>query len=58
VVEVVAGTSLRAMSERPAQLREAYQSLGRGDLDPWMRLLDPKVVWRATDLPDIPDTPT
>ena len=46
------------MSERSAQLREAYQSLGGGDLDPWMRLLDPRVVWRAIDEPDLPDTPT
>jgi ketosteroid isomerase-like protein len=46
------------MSGRPAQLREAYEALGRGDLDPWMRLLDPKVVWRAVDVPDVPDTPT
>ena len=46
------------MSERPARVREAYQSLGRGDVDPWMRLLDPRVVWRATDHPDVPDTPT
>jgi ketosteroid isomerase-like protein len=46
------------MSEHPAQLREAYQALGRGDLDPWMRLLDPRVVWRAVDQPDVPDTPT
>ena len=43
------------MSERSAQLREAYQSLGGGDLDPWMRLLDPRVVWRAIDQPDLPD---
>jgi hypothetical protein len=46
------------MSERPAQLSEAYQALGRGDLDPWMSLLDPRVVWRAADHPDVPDTPT
>jgi hypothetical protein len=46
------------MSKRPALLREAYQALGRGDLDPWMRLLDPGVVWRATDRPDVPETPT
>jgi ketosteroid isomerase-like protein len=46
------------MGERPAQLREAYDALGRGDLDPWTRLLDPRVVWRAADRPDIPDTPT
>jgi hypothetical protein len=47
-----------AMSDRPAQLRGAYQALGRGDLDPWIRLLDPRVVWRATEEPDVPDTPT
>ena len=46
-----------AMSQRPAQLREAYDALGYGDLDPWIRLLDPKVVWRATDRPDLPETP-
>jgi ketosteroid isomerase-like protein len=54
---VITGYYAVAMSERPAQLREAYHALGRGDLDPWMRLLDPKVVWRATDQPDVPDTP-
>jgi ketosteroid isomerase-like protein len=47
-----------AMSERADRLREAYQALGRGDLDPWMKLLDPRVVWRAVDLPEVPDTPT
>jgi hypothetical protein len=47
-----------AMSERPGRLREAYDALGRGDLDPWIRLLDPKVVWRAVAWPDVPDTPT
>ena len=47
-----------AVSERPGRLREAYDALGRGDLDPWMRLLDPKVVWRAVNLPEVPDTPT
>jgi hypothetical protein len=46
------------MSEHAAQLREAYQALERGDLDPWIRMLDPRVVWRAVDLPDVPDTPT
>jgi ketosteroid isomerase-like protein len=46
------------MSERTARLREAYHALDRGDLDPWMRLLDPRVVWRAADRPDVPDTPT
>jgi ketosteroid isomerase-like protein len=46
------------MSERPARLREAYQALGRGDLDTWSRLLDPAVVWRAIDRPDVPETPT
>jgi ketosteroid isomerase-like protein len=46
------------MSERPARLRQAYDALGRGDLDPWRRLLDPGVVWRAADRPDVPETPT
>jgi hypothetical protein len=46
------------MSGRSAQLREAYHALGCGDLDPWMRLLDPGVIWRATDRPDVPETPT
>jgi hypothetical protein len=46
------------MSERPAQLREAYHALGCGDLGPWIRLLDPRVIWRATDRPDVPETPT
>jgi hypothetical protein len=46
------------MSEQAEQLREAYHALGRGDLEPWMRLLDPRVVWRAVDQPDVPDTPT
>jgi hypothetical protein len=46
------------MSERPPQLREAYRALGHGDLDPWIRLLDPGVVWCATDRPDVPETPT
>ena len=47
-----------AVSERPERLREAYQALGRGDLDLWNRLLDPRVVWRASDRPDVPETPT
>lgn len=51
-------TILSGMSERPARLREAYHALGRGDLDPWGRLLDPRVVWRAVDHPDVPETPT
>jgi ketosteroid isomerase-like protein len=46
------------MSERPAKLHDAYQALGRGDLEAWMRLLDPRVVWRASDQPGVPDTPT
>jgi hypothetical protein len=46
------------MSDRPAQLRDAYQALGRGDLDPWVTLLDPRVVWRASDQAGVPDTPT
>jgi hypothetical protein len=51
-------TILSGMSERPARLREAYHALGRGDLDPWIRLLDPRVVWHAVDCPDVPETPT
>jgi len=46
------------MTERTARLGEAYEALGRGDLDPWTRLLDPRVVWRAADRPDLPETPT
>lgn len=46
------------MTGRPERLREAYQALARGDLSPWMRLLDPGVVWRAVDVPEVPDTPT
>jgi hypothetical protein len=46
------------MSDRPARLREAYHALGRGDLGPWTRLLDPGVLWRAADRPDLPETPT
>jgi ketosteroid isomerase-like protein len=46
------------VSDRPARLGEAYHALGRGDLDPWNRLLDPRVVWRAADRPDVPETPT
>ena len=51
------GCKVHGMSQRPAQLREAYDALGYGDLDPWIRLLDPRVVWRATDRPDVPETP-
>lgn len=54
----VARDYCRDMSDRPARLRAAYQGLGRGDLDPWMTLLDPRVVWRAVDQPDVPETPT
>ncbi|MCU4182735.1 hypothetical protein K6U06_00040 [Acidiferrimicrobium sp. IK] len=46
------------MSGRSERLSEAYEALGRGDLSPWVRLLDPRVVWRAIDLPEVPDTPT
>ncbi len=46
------------MTERPARLREAYDALWRGDLAPWNSLLDPRVVWRAADRPDDPETPT
>ncbi len=35
------------MTERQELLREAYDALGRGELAPWMRLLDPGVVWRG-----------
>jgi ketosteroid isomerase-like protein len=46
------------MNERLAQLRDAYDALGYGDLDAWNRLLDPRVVWRAADRVDVPETPT
>jgi hypothetical protein len=46
------------MTERPERLRQAYDALGRGDLDPWNRLLDPRVIWRAADTSEGPETPT
>lgn len=57
VEPVTLGARVSDMTERPERLREAYAALGRGDLDPWNRLLDPRVVWRAADQPDLPETP-
>ena len=51
-------TRVAGMSGRSERLREAYAALGRGDLGPWTRLLDPGVVWRAAERPDLPETPT
>ena len=51
-------TRVRGMTERPERLRQAYDALGRGDLDPWNRLLDPRVIWRAADTSEGWETPT
>ena len=41
------------MSERQALIQQAYDALGRGELGPFMALLDPKVVWRALEEGDV-----
>ena len=39
-------------------IREAYEALGRGELAPWIGLLDPTVVWRAAEQADVDEAPT
>jgi len=39
-------------------IRKAYEALGRGELAPWIDLLDPRVVWRAVDQDDVEEAPT
>jgi len=39
-------------------IRDAYDALGRGELAPWIELLDPAVVWRAVDRAEGDDAPT
>jgi hypothetical protein len=39
-------------------IRDAYEDLGHGELGPWMLLLDPRVIWRAVDEPDVAEAPT
>ncbi len=53
VLATVAG-----VSDRPQLIGVAYEALGRGDLRPWRRVLDDRVVWRAVDVPEEPETPT
>ena len=45
-------------ARRHAMIRDAYHALGRGELAPWMGLLDRAVVWRAVDEADVEQTPT
>jgi hypothetical protein len=47
--------NLSGVSQRAALLRDAYDALGRGELGPWMGLLDPAVIWRAVDRPEEAD---
>ena len=39
-------------------IRDAYDALGRGELAPWVALLDRAAVWRAVDEPEVQQTPT
>jgi hypothetical protein len=39
-------------------IRDAYDALGRGELAPWIDLLDPAVVWRAVDHAEVGEAPT
>jgi hypothetical protein len=46
------------LSRRHELIQTAYEALGRGELAPWMDLLDRAVVWRAVDQPDVGPAPT
>jgi ketosteroid isomerase-like protein len=39
-------------------IRDAYAALGRGDLAPWMGLLDRAAVWRAVDEAAVEQAPS
>jgi hypothetical protein len=39
-------------------IRDAYDALGRGELAPWIGLLDRAVVWRAVDRDEVEEAPT
>ena len=46
------------MSRRHELIRDAYDALGRGELAPWVALLDRGVVWRGVAQPDDGEVPT
>ncbi len=46
------------MTRRHTKIQAAYEALGRGELAPWMDLLDRAVVWRAVDEDDVEEAPT
>jgi hypothetical protein len=47
-----------AVRTRETLIREAYDALGRGELAPWVALLDRAAVWRAVDEGPVEQTPT
>ena len=46
------------MSRRHELIRDAYAALGRGELAPWMQLLDRAAVWRGVGQSDDDEVPT
>ena len=46
------------VTRRHGLIRDAYAALGRGELAPWIGLLDPAVVWRAVDEAEVEEAPT
>jgi hypothetical protein len=49
---------LQVQTGRHALISEAYHALGRGELAPWIGLLDRAVVWTAVDEPEVEHAPT
>ena len=46
------------MGRRDELIRDAYAALGRGELAPWIELLDRGVVWQGVGQPDDDEVPT
>ena len=46
------------MERRHVIIRDAYDALGRGELAPWISLLDRGVVWRTVAEDGVEPAPT
>ena len=46
------------VTQRHMMIRDAYDALGRGELAPWIGLLDRAAVWRAVDEDEVEEAPT
>jgi hypothetical protein len=58
MIEPSASRIRNVVTRRDAMIRDAYAALGRGDLAPWMELLDRAVVWRAVDEAAVQQAPS